>query len=90
MTACKVLADEYEMAGQTDLATDLRKDAASMRMAPRKRVGMRESVVSTTPTTMAVSSTLIVASSSPGVGARTPSRPCAPPRGRSLRISTPS
>ena len=67
MTACKVLADEYEMAGQTDLATDLRKDAASMRlavMAPRKRVGMRESVVSTTPTTMAVSSTLIVASSS--------------------------
>ena len=44
MTACKVLADEYEMASQTDLATDLRKDAASMRlavMAPRKRVGMR-------------------------------------------------
>ena len=33
MTACKVLADEYEMAGQTDLATDLRKDAASMRLA---------------------------------------------------------
>ena len=45
MTACKVLADEYEKAGQADLATDLRKDAASMRLAvmsPRKRVGLEE------------------------------------------------
>ena len=45
MTACKVLADEYEKKGSADIATKLRADAANMRkavMAPRKRVGMDE------------------------------------------------
>ena len=45
MTACKVLADEYEKKGSADIASKLRADAASMRkavMAPRKRVGMDE------------------------------------------------
>jgi hypothetical protein len=45
MTACKVLADHYELAGDSESAADLRKDAASMRlavMAPRKRVNNEE------------------------------------------------
>lgn len=45
MTACKVLADHYEIAGDSASAADLRKDAASMRLAvmtPRKRVNNEE------------------------------------------------
>ena len=45
MTACKVLADEYEKKGSAHIATKLRADAANMRkavMAPRKRVGVME------------------------------------------------
>ena len=41
MTACKVLADEYEKKGSADIASKLRADAANMRklvMQPRKRV----------------------------------------------------
>jgi hypothetical protein len=44
MTACKVIADEYEMAGQADLAADLRKDAASMRLAG-ERVPQRSNML---------------------------------------------